>query len=176
MAAADSGIGSALLVEARNELKSCHLKIRHCLAQLSDEQVWWRTGEGFNSIGNLLLHLKGNIGQRILSLIGGQQDNRNRATEFAERGPIAKAELLEGFDDVIERADAVLAGLSSSRLLETRRYQKLKGEVEGTVLILIIQTVVHLGGHTQEIVALTRLQLKDRYRFMQAASPGAAKA
>ena len=43
-------------------LDQCMTKIARCLDQLSDEQAWWRPQEEMNSIGNLLLHLSGNIG------------------------------------------------------------------------------------------------------------------
>jgi uncharacterized damage-inducible protein DinB len=168
-------IAGEYLAEARGELALCHKKIRHCIEQLNDEQIWWRAGEEFNSIANLLLHLIGNISQRIVSLVGGEPDRRDRDQEFSARGPIAKAELMARFEEVIRRADAVLAAVAPEQLLESRRYRMLKGEVEGTVLKLILQTLVHVGGHTQEIVALTRSQLRDRYRFMQTPQPSIAK-
>ncbi len=160
-------IGQTFLAEARRQFQENNRKIHHCLEQLTDEQVWWRAGDDFNSIANLLLHLNGNIAQRILSLIGGQADQRNRAQEFAERGPISKAVLLAKFNETVQRADDVLAALDSARLLESRRFQMLQGEVEKTLLAIILQTLVHVGGHTQEIIALTRLQLRDRYRFQR---------
>ncbi len=139
----------------------------HCVDQLHDEQLWWRAGEQFNSIANLLLHLAGNVDQRINSLIGGAPDNRDRPREFAERGPIPKDDLLKRLDGTLQAADEVLAQLPPERLLEKRTYQRLQGPVDGTFVTLILHTLVHLGGHTQEIVALTRLQLRDGYRFMQ---------
>ena len=163
-------IGAALLVESRKQLEMCHAKIRHCVNQLNDEQIWYRAGEEFNSIGNLLLHLDGNIRQRMLSLIGEEPDDRDRDREFSERELIAKSELLARFEETSRRTDALLAGLPAERLLETRRYHMLKGEVEGSLVTLILHTLVHLGGHTQEIVALTRLQLRERYRFLQTVS------
>jgi hypothetical protein len=166
LAAIDNDIAAAILGEVRNELRSCQRRIHHCADQLNDEQLWWRTDESFNSIANLLLHLTGNIEQRINSILGGRPDCRDRPGEFSARGPIAKSELLARFDEVVERADGVLAGLSATRLLESHRFLKLRGEVEGTAVALIVQTLVHLGGHTQEIVALTRFRLRDAYRFM----------
>ncbi|MEX2113999.1 MAG: DUF1572 family protein [Pirellulales bacterium] len=160
-------IGQAFLDDARAQLQLCRQRLLHCVDQLNDEQLWWRAGEQFNSIANLMLHLAGNVGQRIGSLIGGLPNHRNRDQEFAERGPIPKAELLQLLDDALESADAVLAQLAPQRLLETRTYPMLRGPVEGTFVTLILQTLVHLGGHTQEIVSLTRLQLRETYRFMQ---------
>jgi uncharacterized damage-inducible protein DinB len=155
------------LAEARRELADCRRKIQHCVDQLSDEQLWWRPNESSNSIANLLLHLAGNIGQRIGSVVGGAPDHRDRDREFSERGPMAKAEVVARLDDAMQRADATLAALPAERLLEMRRYPMLRGEVEGSVLGLIVQNLVHVGGHTQEIITLTRRQLGDRYRFMQ---------
>ena len=166
----DDQIGAELLAEARAQLQACHRKVLHCVAQLDDAQLWHRAGEGFSSIANLLLHLEGNIHQRILSLIGGEPDRRNRDQEFAERGPIATAELVARFDDTLRRTDALLAELPPERLLDTRQYPMLRGRVEGSFVVLIVHTLVHLGGHTQEIVSLTRHQLGDRYRFMQSTS------
>jgi uncharacterized protein DUF1572 len=165
--AASGELPAAFLAEVRKQLQGCHRTIEHCVKQLNDEQLWWRSGEGFNSIANLLLHLKGNIGQRIGSLVGGQPDRRNRDQEFAERGPISQADLMHGFHDTMRETDRILAELNPSRLFETRRYLMLAGEVEGTLITLILQTLVHLAGHTQEIVALTRLQLRERYRFQR---------
>lgn len=175
MSEVDSQIAGLYLTEARAELALCHKKIRHCVEQLDDGQMWWRAGEEFNSIANLLLHLSGNISQRILSLLGGEPDQRNRDLEFAERGPIPKSQLVARFDEVVGRADRILATLPRERLLETRRYRMLKGDVEGTVLKLILQTLVHVGGHTQEIVAITRSQLRERYRFLQTPQPATGR-
>ena len=167
MTSTDLDIGRAFLAEAQHQLQAAHRKILHCADQLNLDQLWWRAGEDFNSIANLMLHLEGNVRQRLLSLIGGEPDCRNRDSEFAERGPIAKDELVARFDDTLRRAEALLAELPPERLLETRRYRMLRGEVEGTFVTLILHTVVHVGAHTQEIVAVTRLQLREAYQFMQ---------
>ncbi|HEY2894137.1 MAG TPA: DUF1572 family protein [Pirellulales bacterium] len=160
-------LGIEFLREARREMADCRRKIEHCVEQLSEEQLWWRPNEATNSIANLLLHLAGNIGQRIGSGVGGQPYDRDRDREFAERGPIGKVELRARLDRSIALADRVLAGLADEQLLEARRYRMLRGDVEASVLRLIVQTLVHLGGHTQEIIAMTRRQLGDAYRFMQ---------
>jgi hypothetical protein len=167
MTADELEIGRAFLAEARHQLNACRRKIVHCVDQLNDDQLWWRAGEEFNSIANLMLHLEGNVRQRLLSLIGGEPDTRNRQQEFAERGPIAREDLARRLDETLERAEALLGELAPERLLETRRYPMLGGDAEGSFVTLILHTLVHLGGHTQEIVAVTRLQLREAYRFMQ---------
>ncbi|MEX2120565.1 MAG: DUF664 domain-containing protein [Pirellulales bacterium] len=76
------------------ELADALGKIEHCLAQLTDEQVWWHSCESTNSIGNLLLHLAGNLRQWIVSGFGGAADVRDRPSKLAQRGGPGKQELL----------------------------------------------------------------------------------
>jgi len=76
MQPADQTLATAVITETTDCLNSCVGKIKHCLAQLTDEQVWWRLDEGMNSIGNLILHLCGNLRQWIVAGIGGAADVR----------------------------------------------------------------------------------------------------
>jgi hypothetical protein len=164
------------LAEARGELAMAATGMKHCLGQLNESQVWWRPSASMNSVGNLLLHLCGNLRQRFRSVIAGLPDDRDRPGEFAERGPIPTAELLLRLEEVIGAADAVLASLTPSRLLESRRYRSLRGETVGTVQAVVLQTLLHLSGHVQEIIYITRLQLGDSYQFRSPPSPPAPDA
>jgi hypothetical protein len=155
-------IAAAVGQAAADELADAFAKIKHCLVQLTDEQVWWRPKPTLNSIGNLILHLCGNLNQWIVSGVGGATDNRDRPNEFSERGPIAKADLLKSLDEVVGQAQAVLKTIHADRLLEFRRIQA----TEQTALSAIFDSVPHFRGHTQEIVLMTRLQLGDVYRFL----------
>ncbi len=166
--AANDMLARAYLDEVRSQWRQCHHKLRHCTDQLTDEQLWHRASDGLNSIANLLLHLTGNIRQRMLSVVGGQADSRDRDTEFAARGSASNAQITAALDDVMRQTDELLARLTPDQLLETRRYRMLRGEVERTVLAVVLQTLVHLGGHTQEVIALTRRLLGDDYRFLEA--------
>ena len=56
----DSAIGPAYITETRRRLGACHGKIKHCIRQLNEDQIWQRPGESMNSIGNVLLHLSVN--------------------------------------------------------------------------------------------------------------------
>ena len=154
-------LATAVGTEAGKELASAQSRITHCLNQLSDEQVWSRSLPSLNSIGNLLLHLCGNVRQWILAGLGGAVEIRQRPAEFAERGPIAKDELLHQLDAVVSEAKEVLRGLTARQLLEARRIQGF----EVTGLAAIFNSVSHFRGHTQEIVHMTRLQLGDAYQF-----------
>jgi hypothetical protein len=154
-------LAAAVGAEAASELSSALNKIKHCLSQLSAEQVWWRARPSLNSIGNVLLHLCGNLRQWIVAGLGGAVDVRNRPAEFAERGPIPKDELLRKLETVVGEAKKVLEVLPAEQLLKVRRIQGF--DVSG--LAAIFDSVPHFRGHTQEIVYMTRLQLGDAYKF-----------
>jgi hypothetical protein len=116
-------LAAAVGTETANELTSALSKIKHCLGQLNDEQVWGRSQPSHNSIGNLILHLCGNLRQWIIVGLGGGADVRNRPAEFAERGLIPKDELVRKLAAVVEESKAVLARQTARQLLEARRIQ-----------------------------------------------------
>ena len=147
--------------EAVDCLDSGMEKIDHCLAQLDDAQVWWRPQEEMNAIGNLLLHLAGNLRQWIVAGVGDADDIRDRPGEFAERRSIAKDELLQGLQDVVTQSCSTLTNMSAEQLLVSKRVQG--GEV--TKLHAMMHSVNHFQGHVQEIISLTRQQLGNAYQF-----------
>jgi hypothetical protein len=153
--------GRAFLAEARRRLAAAHERIRHCVGQLDDGRVWWRPAESMNSVGNILLHLCGNLRQWLVAGVGGAADFRDRPREFAERGPIPRDELLGRLAAVVAAADAALAAADATRLLDARRIQGF----DETVLSAVFDCLTHLSGHAQEIVYVTRLQLGEAYRF-----------
>jgi hypothetical protein len=167
----DSAIGVAFLTQARDRLATSHALLKHCAQQLSEDQLWWRPRESQNSVGNLLLHVTGNLRQRIVSVVGGQENARNRDQEFAERGPIAQDVLLARLERVVEECDSVLAGLSPGDLLGPRSYEGINKTFNLDVLSVILHTLLHMAGHTQEIVFMTRLTQGDAYRFSNSPNP-----
>jgi hypothetical protein len=146
---------------AIRELDSAWDRIRHCLAQLNDEQIWDRSAPGLNSIGNLILHCCGNLRQWIVCGLTGAPDTRNRPAEFAEQGPIPRGELLDRMQHVEDDSKRVLAGLTAEQIASVRRVQGF----ELTGAEVIFDTVPHFRGHAQEIVHMTRLRLGPAYRF-----------
>jgi hypothetical protein len=150
-------VGSA----AAHELDSAWSRIRHCLAQLNDAQIWHRSQPGLNSVGNLILHLSGNLRQWIVSGIGGAPDRRDRPAEFAERGSIPKEDLVRKLDVVVEEAKRVVVGISARQIAEVRRVQGF----DLTGAATIFDSIPHFRGHTQEIIHMTRLLLGDAYQF-----------
>ena len=136
-------------------------KIRHCVGQLSDEQIWWRPDDSMNSIGNLLLHLRGNVTQWIMSGVAGEPDNRDRPAEFNARESKSKDELLRNLEETVETAKSTLLDLPGDTLLEARRIQAFETHVLGAA----VHVVTHFHGHMQEIISMTRMQLGADYQF-----------
>src|SRR5690242_7411080 len=112
---------SALNHAVADELDSALSRIAHCVNQLTDEQVWTRPAHGLNAIGNLLLHLTGNVKQIIVDNLAGVPDTRDRPAEFAARTAIPKAELLRALTDVIGKAKTSFAAAGDEQLAQVKR-------------------------------------------------------
>ena len=136
-------------------------KIRHCVGQLSDEQIWWRPASTMNSVGNLLLHICGNLRQWAVCGIGNLPDKRDRDGEFSASGGPSVSELLGLVETTVRDAESVLEELNSESLSEPRSIQGFDVTVLGT----LCHTVTHFVGHTHQIIQLTRLMLADDYDF-----------
>lgn len=156
----DVAIGA--LDQCRKMLLGQHLRVTHCLSQLSEAQVWWRPREEMNSIGNLLLHLTGNVGQWIIAGVGGRSFTRNRSAEFAAGADKSRAEAEETLNRIILEAADVLTTQDPATLLIVRRVQ----EWDVTGLGAMLHAAAHFEGHVQEIVCLTRQQLGPSYRSL----------
>lgn len=154
-------VETSFLIAAKGNLESSAAKIRHCVGQLDDEQLWWRPTPLQNSIGNLILHLCGNVGQWIISGVGGTKDVRDRPSEFAADKRLPKTELSALLDACVEQAGRTLATTPDPAVLSRRRIQGF----DTTVLSAVLNSVSHFQGHTQEIISLTRQQLGERYTF-----------
>ncbi|MDQ3011064.1 MAG: DUF1572 domain-containing protein [Acidobacteriota bacterium] len=141
------------LDQARWYFASSYLpKIEHCLSRLTDEDVWWRANEASNSVGNLILHLSGNVRQWIIGGVGNQPYERDRQYEFGERGNISREELLARLRATLEKADQVLADVDPASLLERKEIQGC----DVTVMEAILRIVQHFALHTGQIMLLTK--------------------
>ena len=149
------------LSQARHHLNDDYLpKIRRCLEVLSRDDVWWRAHENSNSIGNLVLHLCGNIRQWIVSGLGGEEDRR-RPVEFSRRRPVPKDQLLEMLETTVQEATQVLDSLSEQDLATTRRIQVY----DVTGLQAVLHVVEHFAYHTGQIIYITRLRKNVDLKF-----------
>jgi uncharacterized damage-inducible protein DinB len=138
-------------------------KIQRCLDVLPEPAIWRRPNESSNSIGNLLLHLSGNVRQWIVSGVGRASDVRHRSAEFDARTGGSAAELMSELRATLRDADAVLASLDAATLDEPR-------EIQGrqlTVLDAVYHVVEHFSTHTGQIILLTKGYAEGRVHFYE---------
>lgn len=146
-------LGRELVAECRRRLVEESLpRARKCLSLLSEEDVWHRPNDETASVGNLLLHLSGNVRQWIVSGLGAAPDRRLRQKEFDERGPLPKKELLERLEATLEEACRVLDSLDAASLLERRTVQGF--EVSG--VSILVHVVEHFSYHVGQITYFTK--------------------
>jgi uncharacterized damage-inducible protein DinB len=144
-------------------------RIRDCVGKLTPEQVWARGSDNENAIGNLVLHLNGNVRQWIVSGVGGAADTRVRDAEFAARGGIAVPELLGRIEATVREAVAVLNNVTAARMTERLTIQKY----DVTVMEAIFHVVEHFSQHTGQIIFATKVLTGDDlgfYRHLKAAA------
>lgn len=144
-------------------------RVDACLEKLSEEQVWAKGSANENAVGNLVIHLCGNVRQWLVAGVGGLPLTRDRDAEFAASGGIAIPELrailtrgvAEGVE-VIRAQDAE----SLAREVEVQKYQV-------TVLTAIYHVVEHFAGHAGQIIFATKMLTGEDlgfYRHLKFAS------
>jgi uncharacterized damage-inducible protein DinB len=159
-----SDVGQSFLHHSRTFLQHELLpRTRAAVERLPETDVWWRPNESSNSVGNLVLHLAGNVRQWIVSGIGGANDERRRQEEFDRREPLPAQELVVLLTATVEEAAAVLGSLDESRLLETVHVQ---GRTV-TVMEAIYHVVEHFSMHTGQIVYIAKLRTGDDLAFYE---------
>lgn len=148
-------VGQVFIDRSRAFLTSEYLpRIRSCLEELPEGDLWWRPNAQSNSVGNLLLHLSGNARQWIVSGLGGEPDTRERHAEFEAEGGRDREELIGLLERTVRDADRVLSELEPGRLLEAVTIQG----TDTTVLGAIYHVVEHFGMHTGQIAYITKLR------------------
>jgi hypothetical protein len=124
----------AFLEQSRRYLvREYPTKIQRCLDVLPAEALWRRDDESENSIGNLLLHLAGNVRQWIVAGVGGAADVRERSEEFSARAGDDAPTLMQRLRETLAEVDVVLARLDARQLGEVRRIQGRDVNVGGAV-------------------------------------------
>ncbi|HTD96841.1 MAG TPA: DUF1572 family protein [Edaphobacter sp.] len=126
--------------------------LRACLGKLTDAQIWERHGAHENAVGNLVLHLCGNMRQWVMHGVGGSEDVRVREGEFSADGGLGAEELMRKFALTVGEARGIIASLPAERLVE--RINPQNGEV--SVLDAIYQVVGHVQQHVGQIILLTK--------------------
>jgi hypothetical protein len=154
MTGQDTELATLFLSFSRRKLLEQYWpRLGACVEGLTEEQVWWRPNEASNSVGNLILHLNGNVTQWLVASFNREADKRDRPAEFDATGGLTAAALLERLGATIENAGQVLERLTASEL--TAPYEIQGYHVTG--LDAVYQVVEHFGLHYGQIVVLTKI-------------------
>ena len=128
------------------------LRIRKCLGELTVEEIWARPNEQSNSVGNLVLHLAGNIRQYVIATLGRVPDVRERQAEFDTKGPLPTADLLDRLEKTMAEARTVIERLDPATLLVIHRVQGF----QESGLSILVHVVEHFSYHTGQIAYIVK--------------------
>ena len=153
-----SDVSKQFLDESRAFLTRDYLPaIESCVAQLTEQQIWSRSNEASNSIGNLLLHLTGSSRYWAVEVVGGTPIGRVRQQEFDRREAVAPETLLADLRAVMQEVDRRLAELPGEKLLEMRTSH---GD-QLSVLWCVYHLVEHFSMHTGQILTMTKAMVGE---------------
>jgi len=150
------------IAQAEHVLKDVYLpRITRCVEVLSTQQIWWRPNEASNSVGNLVLHLEGNVRQWIISGLGGASDTRQRDQEFSEAGPRPRRELIARLRKTVGEACHVIRKLKIENLERTYNIQKF----QVTGYEAAFHVAEHFSHQAGQIILLTKLLTESDLKF-----------
>jgi len=156
--------GELFLSHSTKKLTQMSELIEACVRKLDADQIWNRGGDMQNSIGNLVLHLCGNVRQWIGWSIGGQPDIRERDREFQLSSKMETAELMAKLNGTVSEAVSILEKLPPERLTERVPTQ----DGERFALEVIYQVVGHFQQHAGQIIFATKLLTGEDLKFYTA--------
>ncbi|MFD0861979.1 DinB family protein [Sungkyunkwania multivorans] len=121
--------------------------IKRALSEIGEAGVWVRPNHVSNSIGNLILHLCGNIGQYAIASLGELPDDRDRDAEFNAMEGLVKDELFEKLDEIVNKAKATIQYATAEQLTKKREVQGFTFSGIG----IVMHVVEHYSYHTGQI-------------------------
>jgi hypothetical protein len=127
-------------------------RMQVCVEPLNHEQIWWKPNAASNSIGNLILHLNGNVRQWLVASFNQLPDDRDRPAEFATEDGMNAPQLLARLGATMQQADQVLARLTEADLVAPYDIQGY--HVSG--LEAVYQVVEHFGLHYGQIAYIAK--------------------
>lgn len=160
--ALSKGAAASLPELAARYLDEYREKIELAIEDLGEDELWWRPNASSNSIGNLLLHLEGNLSLWVLDGLGRVGYRRNRAAEFSADGQINGATLRARLGTIIGRAREVILALGNEELGRDLKVQGYDVDVRGALM----HAVEHMSYHTGQIVWIAK-QLRGDERSLE---------
>lgn len=154
-------IESSFLSYSVDKLRQLTDRIEFCLTKLNEDQIWARGNQNQNAVGNLVLHLSGNVGQWIVAELGGSPFPRDRDAEFTAAGGVTAAQLSTRLRATVEQASQIIAQLSPAHL--TREYTIQNYQVTGVEAVYHV--VERFSGHAGQIIFATKMLIEEDLSF-----------
>ena len=136
----------------RYRIEESERMIGICMEGLTESDFWYRPNSATNSVGNLLLHLSGNLTQYVISGLGGRPDLRDRDAEFSIDAKGTREMVWKNFVEVLEGSKSVISQATAGQLL---KYHSVQG-FRFSGLGLVLHAVEHLSYHTGQIALLVK--------------------
>ncbi len=146
------------------KLEQMRSRIQDCLGRLTPEQVWTRNSDNENAVGNLVLHLCGNVRQWIGSGVAGLPDSRERDAEFEARGSVAPEILSELLKTRVDEAAETIRFVPSARLDRAHLTAGLRCHGARSAIAHVVE---HFSHHTGQVILLTKLQTGQDLGYYQ---------
>jgi uncharacterized damage-inducible protein DinB len=143
------GLVKAALIQELEQLRDA---VRELVQPLAESELWTKPVEPGNSIGNLILHLCGNLNHFVGAQLGGTGYVRDREREFTETHGPAKAKLLVELDKTVAIFRRVVSGLTAEQLAGPHPESRF-----GPVLQGLVHLVAHFAIHRGQMTYLVRL-------------------
>ncbi|WP_248928781.1 DUF1572 family protein [Paenibacillus hamazuiensis] len=127
--------------------------------QLSEEELAWRPTPESNSIANLIVHICGNIHERIGAGMLGRASVRRREEEFRPDVAYSREQLMAMLRDAFAVLCRTLEEATPELLLKT---QTIRGK-ERSNLALFHQCAGHFSEHLGQVLYIAKMRLGGRY-------------
>ncbi len=150
-----STLAALIQNESLRHLRDGQERIHACVKRLNDEQLWHRPNANTVSVGNLVLHLTGNVGQWINSTLGARPDSGTGTANSRSKGRWTSACCCEQLDATLAHAYEVIRGLSAQDLERTWGVQGFRE----TGMAIVVHVVEHFSYHVGQITLHTKLLL-----------------
>jgi uncharacterized damage-inducible protein DinB len=136
-------------------------RIIKCLEEINEAEIWQRPNESSNSIGNIILHLCGNIRQYAISSLGKAEDVRMRDIEFSTKEGFSKKELSVKLKNTVDEAIAIIENLDEPALIKSYSAQGFNLSGIG----IVVHVTEHYSYHTGQIAFWIKLLKNKDLRF-----------
>jgi hypothetical protein len=141
------------------------------MAQLTDAELHARINPRQNSVAVIVQHLHGNMRSRWVDFLttDGEKPDRDRESEFAERG-LPRAQLIMLWEDGWRCVFEALAPLTDEDLGRTVR---IRNEPH-SVALAIARQLAHYGWHAGQIALIGKHLAGERWKYLTIPPGGSA--